>query len=78
MILLCQKPAQVYNTARMSSDTIYSTTYNGAELFKIFNEIFKYEHKFYDIINYLNSNHYNCTDGMSDELEYDMIEYNKK
>ena len=37
MILLCHKPAQIINTARMSCDTIYLTTYNGADLFKNFN-----------------------------------------
>ena len=30
------------------------------------------------IINALNSNHYNRTDGMSDELRYGIIKYNKK
>ena len=28
--------------------------------------------------NDLNSNYYNCTDGMSDELRYGLIKYNKK
>ena len=46
MIVMCHKPAQIINTARMSCDTIYSTTYNGADLFKNFNEIYKYEHNF--------------------------------
>ena len=39
MIVMCHKPAQIINTARMSCDTIYLTTYNGADLFKNFNEI---------------------------------------
>ena len=39
MIIMCQKPAQIINTARMSCDTIYLTTYNGPDLFKNFNEI---------------------------------------
>ena len=30
------------------------------------------------IISELNSNCYNCTDGMSDELRYGIIKYNKK
>ena len=30
------------------------------------------------IISELNSNHYNRTDGMSDELRYGIIKYNKK
>ena len=51
MIVKCHKPAQIVNTARMSCDTIYLTTYNGADLFKSFNEIYKCEHKFYEIIN---------------------------
>ena len=31
---MCHKPAQIINTARMSCDTTYLTTYNGADLFK--------------------------------------------
>ena len=78
MTVMCHKPAQIINTARMSCDTIYSTTYNGPDLFKIFNEIYKSEHDFSKIISELNSNHYNRTDGMSDELPYGIIKYNKK
>ena len=78
MIVMCHKPAQIINTARMSCDTIYLTTYNGPDLFKNFNEIYKCEHDFNKIINELNSNHYNRTDGMSDELRYGIIKYNKK
>ena len=78
MIVMCHKPAQINNTARMSCDTIYLTTYNGSDLFKNFNEIYKCEHDFCKIINELNSNHYNRTDGMSDELRYGIIKYNKK
>ena len=62
----------------MSCDTIYLTTYNGPDLFKNFNEIYKCEHDFSKIISELNSNHYNRTDGMSDELRYGVIKYNKK
>ena len=43
MIVMCQNPAQIINTARMSCDTIYLRTYNGADLFKNFNEIYKCE-----------------------------------
>ena len=78
MIVLFRKPAQIFNTARMSCDTIYLTTYNGADLFKNFNEVYKCEHKFNKIISDLNSNYYNCTDGMSDELRYGIIRYNRK
>ena len=78
MIVLCHKPAQIINTARMSCDTIYLTTYNGPDLFKNFNEIYKCEHDFSKIISELNSNYYNYTDGMSDELRYGIIKYNKK
>ena len=78
MIVMCHKPAQKINTARMSCDTIYLTTYNGPDLFKDINEIYKCEHDFNEIINELNSNHYNCADGMSDELRYDIVKYNKK
>ena len=78
MIVMCHKPAQIINTARMSCDTVYLTTYNGADLFKIFNEIYKCEHNCNKIISELNGNYYNCTDGMSDELRYGMIKYNRK
>ena len=36
MFVMGPKPAQINNLARMSSDTIYITTYNGADLFKSF------------------------------------------
>ena len=78
MILLCHKPAQIINTARTSCDTIYLKTYKGPDLFKNFNEIYKCEHDFSKIISELNSNHYNRTDGMSDELRCGIIKYNKK
>ena len=78
LIVMCHKPAQIINTARMSCDTIYLTTYNGADLFKNFIEIYKCEHNFSKIISELNSNFYNCTDEMSDELCYGIIKYNRK
>ena len=40
LIVMCHKPAQIINTARMSCDTIYSTTYNGADRFKNYSEIY--------------------------------------
>ena len=78
MIVLCHKPAQTINKARMSCDTIYLTTYNGPDLFKNFNEIYKCEHDLSKIISELNSNNYNRRDGISDELRYGIIKYNKK
>ena len=78
IIVICHKPAQIINTARMSCDTIYLTTYNGADLFKNFNEIYKCEHSFNKIISELNRNYYISTDGMSDELRYGTIKYNRK
>ena len=78
MIVMCHKPAQIINTARMSCDTIYLTTYNVADLFKNFKEKYKCEHDFSKIISELNSNHYNRTDGMSGELRYAIIKYNRK
>ena len=78
MIVMCHKPAQIINTARMSCDTIYITSYNGADLFKCFNEMYKCEHNFIKSISELNSNYYNFTDGMSDELRYGIIKYNRK
>ena len=34
VIVMCHKPDQIINRSRMSSDTIYLTTYNGEDLFK--------------------------------------------
>ena len=78
MIVMCHKPAKIIIAARMSCAIIYLTTYNGADLFKNFNEIYKCEHNFNKNINELNSNYYICTDGMSDELRYSIIKYNRK
>ena len=78
MIVMCHKPAQIINTARMSCDTIYLTTYNGGDLFKNFYEIYKCDDNFNKIISELKSNDYNCTDGMSDEPRYGIIKYNRK
>ena len=78
MIVMCHKPAQLINNARMSCDTIHLTTYNGPDLFKNFKEIYKCEHDFSKIISELNSNHYNRRDGMSDYLRYGIIKYNKE
>ena len=50
MIVMCHKPAQIVKTARMSCDTIYLTIYNGADLFKFFNEMCKCEHNFNKVI----------------------------
>ena len=78
MIVKCHKPAQIINTARMSCDTIYLTPYKGADLFNNFNEIYNCEHNFKKIISELNSNYYNCTDGMTDERRYGIIKNNRK
>ena len=78
MIVMCHKPAQIINTARISCDTIYLINYNGADLFKSFIEIYQCEHNINKIISELNSNYYKCTDGMSDELRYGINKYNRK
>ena len=78
MIVMCHKATQIINTTGMSGDTIYLTTNNGADLMKNFNEINKGEDKFYEIINDLKSNYYNCTGGMFDELRYGMSIIRKK
>ena len=78
MIVMCHKPAQIIKTARMSCDTIHLKTYNGAHLYKNFHEIYKCEHNFNKINSELNSNYYNCTDGMPDDLRYGIIKYNRK
>ena len=49
-IVMCHKQAQLDNLARKNWDTIYKTTYNGADLFKNFNEIYKCKHDFHGII----------------------------
>ena len=53
MTVMCHKPAQINNTARLSCYTIYLTTYNGDDLFKNFNEIYKCKHNFNKIISEL-------------------------
>ena len=78
MIVMCHKPAQIINTARMSCDTIFLTIHNGADLFKNFNEICKCEHNFNKITSELNRNYYNCADGMTDEFRYGIIKYSRK
>ena len=78
MIVMCQKPALIFNTARMSCDTIYITTYNGADLFKKFKEAYNCKHDFHGIVSELNIRYYNCTNGMADELRYSMIKYIKR
>ena len=50
----------------------------GQIYWKILMIIYNCEHKFYVITIDLKSNYYNCIDGMSDELRYGMIKYNKK
>ena len=37
MIVMCHKPAQINNLARMSCDTIYIIIYNRPDLFNNFN-----------------------------------------
>ena len=39
---------------------------------------YKAEYNFNKIISELHSNYYNCTDGMTDELRYGIIKYNRK
>ena len=64
--------------ARMNCDTIFITTYNGADLFKNFNTKYECKHDFHVIIQELNNSYYNCTNGTDDALRYVMIKYNKK
>ena len=64
--------------ARMNGDTIYITTYNGADLFENFNIRYKCEQDFHGIIRELNNSYYNCTNGTDDALRYRIIKYNKK
>ena len=78
MIVMGHKLAQIVNIERMSCDTIYITTYNGADLIKNFNKIYERNHDFHGIISELINSYYNCTDGMAEELRYGMIRYNKK
>ena len=78
MIVMCHKPAQIENMARMNCNTIYITTHNGADLFKNFNITYDCKHDFHGIIQELKRSYYNCTDGTDEELRYGMIKYNKK
>ena len=73
MVVIWHKPAQIVNTARMSCDTNYITTYNGADIFKNFNEIYKCKHNFHGIIMELNRSFYNCTDKTAEALRYGLI-----
>ena len=61
MIVMCHKPAQINNLARLNCDTIYITTYNGADLFSNFNTNYGCNHNFHKIIRDLNSSQYNFT-----------------
>ena len=78
MIVMCHKPAQIEDMARMNCDTIYITTYNGADLFTNFNTTYESKHDFHGIIQELNNSYYKCTNGTDDALRYGMIKYNKK
>ena len=40
MIAICLKPAYINNLARLKCDTIYFTTYNGADLFSNSNTVY--------------------------------------
>ena len=62
----------------MSCDTIYITTYNGADLFRNFNEIYKCKHDFHGLIKELIRSFYNCTDKTAEALRYGFIKYNVK
>ena len=62
----------------MNCDTIYITTYNGADLFKNFNTTYECKHDIHGITQELNNSYYNCTNGSDDALRYGMIKYNKK
>ena len=68
MIVISHKPAQKIKTARMNCDTIHLTTYNGADLFKNFNEIYKCEYNFYEIISDFNVSYYNYIAGTAKEF----------
>ena len=47
---MCHKLAQIENMARMNCDTIYLTTFNGADLFKNYNTTYECNHDFHGII----------------------------
>ena len=64
--------------ARMNCDSIYITTYNGADFFQNFNTTYNCKQDIHGIIQELNNSYYNCTDGTDDALRYGLIEYNKK
>ena len=78
MIVMCHKPAHIDNMGRMNCETLYLTTYNGSDLFKNFNDIFKHDFKFDDIIDSLKNNHKDVANAMAHKLLYGMIKLNKK
>ena len=78
MIVMCHKPTQIDNVARMNCVTIYIRAYNGADLFQNFKTAYNCKRDFHGIIQELNNSYYNCTDGLSDGLRYGMIKYKKK
>ena len=78
MIVICHKPAEIIKTARRSCDDIYITTSNGPDLFSNFNIMYNCQHNFHDIIKELNSNFYNCTDGLDPKLHHGIFKYNIK
>ena len=45
------KPTQIVNTTRISFETIYITTYNGADLLRHFSEIYTCKYDFHGLIN---------------------------
>ena len=78
MIVIGHKPAQIFNTARMSCDTIFITIHNGADLFKNFIEIYNSKHDFHGITKDLNRSFYKHTDKTAEALRYGLIKYNVK
>ena len=63
MIVMCHQTAQTENMSRINCDTIYITTYNGADQFRNFNTTYDCKQDFHGIIQELNRSYYNCTDG---------------
>ena len=78
MIAMCHPQAQLVNTGRMSSTTIYITTYNTSKLFDISNKRCGCKHEFHGIIKELYSNYYDYTNRTAAEFQNGLIKYNSK
>ena len=74
---MCHKPAQIDNTERPSTDAISITTFDGADLFKNFQDTYNCKHNFYEVIDDLSAYYYSYQHEMAEELRYGIISHKK-